>query len=142
MEYKTQLLRNRIAIAILTIIALMSCGWLIGFVNLLKSVVLVLVAFVCLIGGSIFIVGRFGHQERFASVVLPGWYGFTFALFTLLGMLLDPRSVSLPWVYVLKVVVVVGIGTFVFLLLAMPVGSAVLRFWRRNFGNPVSRSKE
>ncbi len=141
MGYKTGLLRNQIIIILLTAGILTGCGWLIGLSNLLKSILFILVAAVCLIGGTLFIIGHLGHKEHLSFIILAVWYSFSFALFTLLGMLLDPRSTSFTWVYFLKVAGIVGVGTFLFIILSMPIYKAALRFWRQNFGIPMSRPK-
>ena len=141
MDYKTRLLRNRIVFVLLAIIILTGCSWLIGFVNMLKSILFVSVGLTCLIGGGLFISYRYGQNERFSFVLLAGWYGLSFALLTFVGMLIDPRSATSTWVYFLKVAGIVGVGTFIFIILMTPIGKAVLRVWRKNFGNPMSPQK-
>jgi hypothetical protein len=141
MDYKTRLLRNRIIFVLLAIVVLTGCSWLIGFANTLKSILFVLVGLTCLIGGSLFIIYRYGQNERFSFIILAGWFGFSFALLSLIGMLIDPRSANFSWVYFLKVAGIVGFGSFLFIILMTPIGMAVLRFWRKNFGNPMSPRK-
>jgi hypothetical protein len=138
MSYKTQMLRNQIMVGLLTIILLTVCSSLIGFTNMLKTVLFVSVALTCLVGGSIFITMRLGQNERLAFVILAAWYGFSFALLSLVGMLMDPRSSAFSWAYFLKVAGIIGVGTFLFIVLLTPVGMAALRFWRKNFGAPMS----
>jgi len=89
----------------------------------------------CLGGGSLFIIHRYEQNERFSFIILAGWFGFSFALLSLAGMLIDPRSADFSWVYLLKVSGIVGIGTFLFMILMTPISRAVLQFWRKNFGN-------
>ncbi len=141
MGYKTKLLRNRIIFVFLAIVVLTGCSWLIGFANTLKSILFVSVGLTCLIGGSLFIIYRYGQNERFSFILLAGWLGFSFALLSLVGKLIDPRSVNFSWVYFLQVAGVVWAGTFLFVILMTPIGMAFLRFWRKNFGNPMSPRK-
>ena len=131
MGYETRLLRNRIIFVLLAIVILAGCSWLIGFANTLKSILFVSVGLACLIGGSLFIINRYGQNERFSFLILAGWFGFSFALLSLVGMLIDPRSVGFSWVYILKVAGIVGVGTFLFIILMTPIGMAVLKFWRK-----------
>jgi hypothetical protein len=138
MENKTRLLRNRIIVIFIAISFLVGCSLLIGFENFLKSVLFVSVGLAFSIGGTLFVVWRFGEKQHLAFIILAGWYGFSFALMSLLGMGIDPRSAGFSWTYSLKVAGIVGIGTFLFMILMMPIGLAALRFWRKNFGNPVS----
>jgi hypothetical protein len=141
MGYRASVLRNRIIIILVTIVGVTGCSWLIGIGNLFKVVLFLITALTCLIGGALFVIFRFGQKERLAFIILAAWYGFTFALLTLLGMLLDPRSVNFSWIYSFQVAGLVGIGTFVFILLLTPINMALLRVWRRSFGNPVIRTK-
>ena len=141
MGYETRLLRNRIIFVLLAIIVLTGCSWLIGLANTLKSILFVSVGLTCLIGGSLFIIYRYGQNERLSFIILAGWFGFSFALLALVGMLIDPRSAAFSWVYFLKVAGIVGVGTFLFIILMTPIGMAVLQFWRKNFGNPMSHRK-
>ena len=119
----------------------MGCSWLIGFANTLKSILFVSVGLACLIGGSLFIIHRYGQNERFSFLILAGWFGFSFASLALVGMVIDPRSAGFSWGYILKVAGIVGVGTFLFIILMTPVGMAILQFWRKNFGNPMSPRK-
>ena len=141
MGYKTRLLRNQIILAVLAIVILMGCSWLIGFVNTLKSILFLSVGLISTIGGSLFIIYRYRQNERFSSIILAGWLGFSFALLSIVGMLIDPRSVNFSWAYFLKVAGLVWAGTFLFIILMTPIGMAFLRFWRKNFGNPMSPRK-
>lgn len=141
MGYETRLLRNQIIFVLLAIVVLTGCSWLIGFANTLKSILFVSVGLTCLIGGSLFIIYRYGQNERFSFIILAGWFGFSFALLSLVGMLIDPRSADFSWVYLLKVAGIVGVGAFLFIILMTPIGMAVLQFWRKNFGSPMSPRK-
>lgn len=138
MEYKPRLLRNRIIAISILISFLAGCGWLIGFENFLKSLLLVSVTLACLIGGTLFVVWRFSERQSVAFIILAAWYGFSFALISLIGMQIDPRSAVFSWTYSLKVAGMIGIGSFLFMLVMMPIGLVLLRFWRKNFGNPMS----
>ena len=141
MGYKTRLLRNQIILAVLVIFILMGCSLLIGFVNTLKSIVFLSVGLISIIGGSLFIIYRYGQNERFSSIILAGWLGFSFALLSLIGMLIDPRSVNFSWAYFLKVAGIVWAGTFLFIVLMAPIGKVLLTFWRKNFSIPMSPRK-
>ena len=141
MGYKTRVFRNQIILAVLTIAILTGCSWLIGFVNTLKSTLFLLVGLIPTIGGSLFIIYHYGQDERFSFIILAGWLGFSFALLSLIGMLIDPRSVNFSWAYFLKVAGIVWAGTFLFIVLMIPIGMALVRFWRKNFGNPMSPRK-
>lgn len=141
MNYKTKMLRNRIIFVILTVVFLTGCGWLIGFGNMLKSILWLFVGIVCLVGGAFFIIARFGQSGRSSFPILAGWYGFSFAILTVLGMLFDPKSASFTWIYFLKIAGIVGLGTFLFIILTTPINMAALRFWRKNLGNPTDRRK-
>jgi len=141
MGYKTRLLRNQIILAVLAIVILMGCSWLIGFVNALKSILFILVGLISIIGGSLFIIYRYGQNERFSFIILAGWLGFSFALLSLVGMLFDPRSANFSWAYILKVAGIVWVGTFLFIVLTTPINMFFLRFWRKNFGSPMSPRK-
>jgi hypothetical protein len=122
-------------------VILTGCGWLIGIGNLLKSIIFVLFTVLCLLGDTSVITRYLGHKKRSLSIILAAWYGFTFGLLTLLGMLLDQRSVAFSWAYRLSVVGVVCFGTFLFIILMLPISKAFLSFWQRNFGNPMGRLK-
>src|SRR5574341_1488859 len=137
MSYKTRMLRNQIILVLLIIGSLTACGWIMGFVNMLKSILLVVVGLTCLIGGSLFIIMRLENNERLSFLILAGWYGFSSALLSLVGMLIDPRSSAFSWAYFLKVAGFVGVVTFLFIILMTPIGMAALRFWRKNFGDPM-----
>jgi hypothetical protein len=141
MGYKTRLLRNRIIFVLLAIVVLTGCSWLIGFANTLKSILFVSVGLTFLIGGSLFIIYRYGQNQRFSFIILATWFGFSFALLSLVGMLIDTRSVNFSLADFLKVAGIVGVGTFLFIILMTPIGMAVLQFWRKNFGNPMSPRK-
>ena len=141
MGYKTKLLRNRIVFVLLAIVVLTGCSWLVGFADTLKSILLISVGVTSIIGGSLFIIYRYGQNERFSFIILAGWFGFSGALLSLIGMLIDPRSVNFSWTYFLKVAGIVWAGTFLFIVLMTPIGMALIRFWRKNFGNPMSHRK-
>jgi len=141
MGYKTKLLRNRIVFVLLAIVILTGCSWLVGFADTLKSILLISVGVTSIIGGSLFIIYRYGQNERFSFIILAGWFGFSGALLSLICMLIDPRSVNFSWTYFLKVAGIVWAGTFLFIVLMTPIGMALIRFWRKNFGNPMSPRK-
>ena len=141
MGYKTRQLRNQIILAVLSIIILMGCSWLIGFVNTLKSILFLSVGLISTIGGSLFIIYRYGQNERLSFIIVAGWLGFSAALFSLISMLLDPRTVNFSWTYILKIAGIVWVGTFLFIILTTPINKAFFRFWRKNFGNPMSPRK-
>ncbi len=141
MDNKTILLRNRILFVLLVIAILTVCSWLIGFGNMLKSIIFVSIGLACLIGGTLFIIYRYGQNERFSFIILAGWYGFSFALLSLTGMLMDTRSATFSLGYILKVAGIIGIGTFLFLVLTTPIGKVFLQFWRKNFSNPTTHGK-
>jgi hypothetical protein len=141
MSYETRLLRNRIVFVVLAVVVLMGCSWLIGFVNTLKSILFVSVGLISIIGGSLFIIYHYGQNERFSFIILAGWLSFSFSLLSLVGMLIDPRSVNFSWAYFLKVAGIVWVGTFLFIILTTPINMAFVRFWRKNFSNPMSPRK-
>ena len=141
MDYKTRLLRNRIIFILLAVVILTGCSWLIGIANTLRSILLISVGLISIIGGSVFIIYRYGQNERFAFIILAGWFSFSGALLSLLGMLIDPRSVNFSWTYFVKVAGIVWAGTFLFIVLMTPIGMALLKFWRKNFGTPMSPRK-
>lgn len=141
MNYKTRALRNQIIVTFIVIGFLAGCTWLIGFDNVIKSVLFVSVALACTIGGTFFVISRFGERQRLAFIILAAWYGFSFALISLIGMLIDPRATAFSWAYSLKVAGMIGLGSFLFILAMMPIGLVLLRFWRKNSGNPMSNRK-
>lgn len=140
-RYYSEVRRNRIIFALVGLAIAGVYGFLIGPANLLKVGVLLLVSITLLAGGSVVIISKLGRRERLAFVALATWYGICFAVFSLLGMLFNPRAQDYPWSYTLAVAGGIGLVTFIGVLLGTPVNMAALRLWRRAFGNPMSRSK-
>ena len=56
-------------------------------------------------------------------------------------MAMDPRAAAFPWAYSLKVAGIIGIGSFLLMVLMMRIGLAAFRYWRKDFGNPMSRQE-
>ncbi|MFT3890804.1 MAG: hypothetical protein QM730_17640 [Anaerolineales bacterium] len=126
---------------LLTVVILTACSWLIGIANTLRSILFVSVGLITIVGGSIFIIYRYEQNERSAFIILAGWFGFSGAMLSLLGMLMDPRSAIFSWTYFVKVAGIVWAVTFFFIILMTPIGMALLKFWRKNFANPISHRK-
>ena len=128
MDYKTNAKRNQIIVIFLIVTFIMGCGGLIGFRNLLKSVLFILPFFILLPIGSYFIIYHTEGQKQF--VLFSFWFGFVFALTSIVGILIDPRTHLINWLQLFAVAGLIWLGTFLFVLLLPPVYSKILHAWK------------
>jgi hypothetical protein len=138
-------LSTRLIIFILVLLIDLACvGWVAGANNLIRLVTVgagAILVIAMLVVGTLFIAKRFAERQRLVLVAIAAWYGFIFALLALLGMLLDPRTALLTWINRLSIASLIGVGSFIVILLALPINMLFIRGWRRSFGNPMSRPK-
>ena len=128
MDYKTKIRRNQIIAIFLLATFIAGCGGLIGFGNLLKSLLYILPFFLLLPLGGYYVVRHFEGNKQLILFAL--WLGFVFAVTVLVGMLIDPRTYPFN---LLKLFVVAGIswiGIFLFVILITPIYSKILRIWK------------
>lgn len=70
-------------------------------------------------------------EERYHRVSIAGLLGLVFAELTLLGMLIDPHSINHSFGEILLNSIGIGIFTFLFVLLFLPISSTVIRVFRK-----------
>jgi len=128
MDYKTKVRNNQIIIVFLITTFIIGCGGLIGFGNLFKSILFVLPFFILLPIGGHYIIRHFEGQKQFILFAL--WLGFVFAVTSIAGMLIDPRTYPINWLKFFGVAGVSWLGTFLFVLLMTTVYSKLLRTWK------------
>ena len=128
MDYKTKAKRNQIIVIFLIVAFIIGCGGLIGFRDLLKSILFILPFFILLPIGVYFIIYHTEGQKQF--VLFSFWFGFVFALTSIVGMLIDPRTYPINWLQLFAVAGLIWLGTFLFVLLLPPVYSKILHAWK------------
>jgi hypothetical protein len=138
MKSKTRFLQSQVIVSSIVIHVLAGCSWLIGFDDFIERVGFLSVALACTIAATLFLVWRSGKRRRFGFIIPAAWYGITFAVVSWIGLRIDPQADVLPWKYSLKVASLVGVGSFLFLIVVLPIGFALLRFWRKNVGDLMS----
>ena len=90
------------------------CGFLVSFKAAFQMWLLVLAGIIPMVIGF-FLIGK--HQwrnEKIAFLVTTGFIGFIFFEASLVGMLIDERSVNFSWQYILSTATLIGIGAFIF----------------------------
>jgi len=121
MDYKTKVRNNQIIIVPLITTFVIGCGGLVGFGNLFKSILFILPFFILLPIGGYYIIKHFEGQKQFILFAL--WLGFVFAVTSIVGILIDPRTYPINWLRLFGVAGVSWLGTFLFVLLMTPVYS-------------------
>lgn len=130
MDYKRKLRKNQIILLVVTASALVGCGMLIGFGNVLKSILFVLPCFLLLPIGGYYVVMNFEGRKQF--LIFASWLGFISFVTSVIGMLIEPRTYPLKWGYIFAVAGIVWIVTFVFVVVMTPVYAMFFRFWRKH----------
>jgi len=128
MDYKTKVRNNQIIIAFLSTTFIVGCGGLIGFGNLFRSILFVLPFFILLPIGGYLILKHFEGQKQFILFAL--WLGFVFAITSIIGTLIDPRTYPINWLKLFGIAGASWLGTFLFVLLMTPVYSKLIRAWK------------
>jgi len=89
----------------------------------------VLPFFVLLPTGGYYIIMHFEGRKQF--ILFGVWIGFVFAVTATVGMLLDPRTNPVNCLQLFLITGIIWIGSFLFVILLVPIYSAILRIWKR-----------
>lgn len=128
MDYRRKVRRNQILAVVAIIVFVIGCSFLVGFTNLIKSIIFLLPALVLIPLGGYFIIKRFEGRKQYLLFVL--WISFTFAVTSVVGMLLDERTYPLDWGYVSLVAGIVWLVSLIFILIGIPIFLAIVRTWK------------
>lgn len=124
-------------------LGLVLASWLSGVSNLLQLIAVVIgmgLFMGLLIGGVLFVTKHFAEKQRLNLVLLAAWISFVFAVFAAfvpVNILLEPEPAQ--FLLLLRpyfvAVGLIGIGSFIFILVTLPISGLILRGWRRHFGS-------
>ena len=128
MDYKSKSKQRQIIAVVVLASIVTGFGMLIGFSNLLKSILFILPFFLLLPVGGYYIIMNFDGRKQF--LLFAFWLGFIGFITSLIGMLIDSSAFPLDWGYILTVAGVVWLIIFVFVAFMTPVYSAIYQFWR------------
>jgi len=90
------------------------CGFLVSFKAAFQMWLLALAGIVPMVTGFFLIGKRQWGNEKISFLVTTGFIGFIFFEVSLVGMLIDERSVNFSWQYILSTATLIGIGAFIF----------------------------
>ena len=108
----TRLFRFIVLLIILALPTLL-CGFLVNFKVAFQMWLLSLAGVVPLVGGTFLISKYKGNYQKVALLLSTGLFGFTAFEFSLLGLLIDERSINFSSTYILLNAVFIGIAAFI-----------------------------
>jgi hypothetical protein len=132
MESRKKLRRTGILVIAFLAIISFACGWLIGWIKFLKSIIFLLVPLTLIMSGSYYLL-RHSH-EKGRSLLIYVWYGFCFGIASVIGMLLDPRIHNFHLLEVIEVFGIIWICSFLFMLIFTPLAQRIISIFQ-----PVKR---
>jgi len=80
--------------------------------------------------GLKFIISRLGFKHRFSSMAIAIVIGIVFFEASLIGMLIDPRSISVSLIKLIEIAGLIGFTVFVLILLFGPIYQRLLQIFR------------
>ena len=128
MDYRRKVRRNQIIVVVAITVFVIGCSFLVGFNNLINSILFLLPALVLIPLGGYFIIKRFVGRRQYLLFAL--WISFTFAVTSVVGMLLDERTYPLDWRYASLVAGIVWLVSLIFILIGIPIYLAIVRTWK------------
>ena len=69
-------------------------------------------------------------DKKYHRISIAGLIGFVFFEGSIIGMLIDPRSGNVEFQGLFLTAIAIGITSFLFVLLLLPIGIAILRLFR------------
>jgi len=90
----------------------------------------VFIPLITLVLGIMFIIRKPGFEHRFSSLAGAILIGLVFFEASLIGMLMDPRSISVSLIKLIEIAGAMGLTVFVLVLLFGPIYQRLLQMFR------------
>jgi FtsH-binding integral membrane protein len=105
------------------------CGFLVNFKVAFQMWLFLLAGIVPLVGGF-FLIGKYlWKNQKTAFLWATGLLGFVAAELSVIGMLIDERSINVSFSFILLQAVLVGIATFILTTIGTLFYTALIRAW-------------